>query len=244
MEKLALLGGTPVVQKENKELFAWPIIGEEDEAAALDVIRNNSYSGTDITEKFQDEFAAWQGRKHAIAYCNGTLSLYAAMFAIGLGLRKSEILALQWKDIDTEGKTVSINKARVKNADKEYVLKQTKTFDGVRTLHIPSLIMEELGDSGEPEEFIIQDTPDALDSLYKRLQKKIDFPYNFHSLRHFYASIMLMSGIPNKYAKDRMGHATENMLQRVYQHTFESKQQEYDTVLDKFFTESLALQTE
>jgi len=85
MEKLALLGGTPAVQSENKELFAWPIIGEEDEAAALDVIRNNKYSGTDITEKFQEEFAEWQGRKYAIAYCNGTLSLYAAMFAIGLG---------------------------------------------------------------------------------------------------------------------------------------------------------------
>ena len=91
MEKLALLGGTPVISEEPKELFAWPILTEEDKAAAMDVIVNNRFSGRDITEKFQDEFAQWQGRKYAIAYCNGTASLFAAMFAIGLG-RGDEII--------------------------------------------------------------------------------------------------------------------------------------------------------
>lgn len=172
-------------------------------------------------------------------YTKGTrLHLYC-LFAVILGMRKSEIIAVQWKDIDIDKQTISINKARVKNTDKEYVLKQTKTFDSTRTLHLPSVVIEELGEVSEPEEFIIQDTPDALDSQYKRLQKKMNFPYNFDSLRHFYASVMLMSGIPNKYSIDRMGHATENMLQRVYQHTFESKQQEYDVILDNFFAETL-----
>ena len=91
MEKLALLGGTPVISEEPKELFAWPILTEEDKAAAMDVIVNNRFSGRDITEKFQNEFAQWQGRKYAIAYCNGTASLFAAMFAIGLG-RGDEII--------------------------------------------------------------------------------------------------------------------------------------------------------
>ncbi|MBE6749837.1 MAG: DegT/DnrJ/EryC1/StrS family aminotransferase [Ruminococcaceae bacterium] len=85
-EKLALLGGKPAIdEKPYEELFKWPIITAEDEAAAMDVIRKNSFSATDITEKFQDEFAEWMGRKYAIAYCNGTASLTAAMFAIGLG---------------------------------------------------------------------------------------------------------------------------------------------------------------
>ena len=59
------------------------IIAED--PAALDVVRNNKFSGRDITEKFQDEFAAWQGTKYAIAYCNGTMALTSAMFAIGPG---------------------------------------------------------------------------------------------------------------------------------------------------------------
>ena len=86
MKKLALVGGKPVIEnKPDESLFKWPILTQEDEDAALDVIRNNKFSGTDITEKFQDEFAEWIGRKYAIAYCNGTASLTSAMFAIGLG---------------------------------------------------------------------------------------------------------------------------------------------------------------
>ncbi len=87
MEKhLALLGGEPLFKTPlPEELLKWPIITEEDEAAVLDVLRRNAFSGTDITQKFEEEFAAWQGTKHALAFCNGTAALYAAMFAIGLG---------------------------------------------------------------------------------------------------------------------------------------------------------------
>lgn len=86
MEKLALLGGTPAIENAPvKELFGWPIITEEDEKAVLKVLHDNSFSGTDITIRFQEEFAKWQQRKYALAWCNGTMSLAAAMFAIGLG---------------------------------------------------------------------------------------------------------------------------------------------------------------
>lgn len=86
MSKLALLGGEPVIKNPPMEhLFGWPIITEEDENAVLEVLRNRSISGTDVTIKFQEEFANWIGRKHALAFCNGTASLTAAMFAIGFG---------------------------------------------------------------------------------------------------------------------------------------------------------------
>ena len=87
MSKTALLGGTPLItEAAPAELFKWPILTQEDIDAAMDVVVNNRFSGTDITIQFQDEFAAWQGRKYALAFTNGTMSLTAAMFAIGLGL--------------------------------------------------------------------------------------------------------------------------------------------------------------
>ena len=86
MKHLALLGGPRVSdEKGPDELLRWPIITEEDEAAILDVVRRNAFSKTDITEKFQEEFAKWIGAKHAVCYCNGTCALFAAMFAVGLG---------------------------------------------------------------------------------------------------------------------------------------------------------------
>ncbi len=87
MEELALLGGEPLL-KENqfsKEYFKWPILTKEDEDAALEVIRAGKFSETDITMKFEEEFAEWIGANHALTYCNGTQALAAAMFAIGLG---------------------------------------------------------------------------------------------------------------------------------------------------------------
>ena len=85
MSKLALLGGEPVfTEKAPQELFKWPITTQEDIDAATEVIVNNKYSGTDITTKFEEEFAQWQGRKYALAFTNGTMSLAAAMFAVGL----------------------------------------------------------------------------------------------------------------------------------------------------------------
>lgn len=91
MEKLAILGGEPVIKPNTidpelkKQLFKPMILTKEAEDAALEVIRNGSFSGLDVTEKFQEEFAAWQGSKYCIAFCNGTMALTASMFAIGLG---------------------------------------------------------------------------------------------------------------------------------------------------------------
>jgi dTDP-4-amino-4,6-dideoxygalactose transaminase len=85
MEKLAIFGGNPAISDVPEDLFRWPIITREDEDAVLEVFRNSWQSGTQITEQFEKEFAAWQGTRHAVAYCNGTLALEAAMFACGLG---------------------------------------------------------------------------------------------------------------------------------------------------------------
>lgn len=85
-DKLALLGGPKsVCENVPDELFAWPYVNKEIEDAVLDVVRGNKMSATDITVEFEKEFAAWQQRRYGVAYCNGTLSLQAAMFAIGLG---------------------------------------------------------------------------------------------------------------------------------------------------------------
>ncbi len=86
-KKLAIHGGKPAIDfKAPDELFTWPILTQEDEDAALDVIRRNAFSGTEISIKFENEFAEWIGSKYAITFTNGTMSIMAAMFAIGLGV--------------------------------------------------------------------------------------------------------------------------------------------------------------
>jgi len=67
------------------DLFTWPIITREDEEAVLAVLRQGAMSGTAVTKEFEKEWAAWNGVKYALGYCNGTASLQAALWACGVG---------------------------------------------------------------------------------------------------------------------------------------------------------------
>ncbi len=83
-EPLALLGGPKTVTAEPGDMFTWPIVTDEDEQAVLDVLRRGAMSGTDVTRKFEAEFVEWQGTAFALAHCNGTAALQAAMWAVGV----------------------------------------------------------------------------------------------------------------------------------------------------------------
>ena len=84
-EEPALGGGPKAITLDAGDVFRWPIVTEEDEQAVLEVLRAGQMSGTEVTQQFEDEFAQWIGRKHALCYNNGTESLRAAMWACGVG---------------------------------------------------------------------------------------------------------------------------------------------------------------
>ena len=154
-------------------------------------------------------------------------------FSVYAGLRHSETIALTWGDINN--RTISITKAKVRDADGQYQIKPPKTTAGTRKLEMPDKLYNTLPPRGEDSESVITSNIKTLDNLYIRVSKKVGFNYNFHSLRHYYASILLLEGVPNKYAMGRMGHATDNMLKNVYQHTFRSKQEEIDKTINAAF---------
>ena len=83
-EALALHGGPAAVSREPGDTLTWPIVTDQDERAVVEVLRSGNMSGTDITRQFEAEFAAWQGCEFALAHCNGTAALQAAMYAVGV----------------------------------------------------------------------------------------------------------------------------------------------------------------
>ncbi len=83
---LAIHGGPKAVQTDPGDIFAWPIITQEDEDAVLDVLRAGKMSQTDITLQFEKELAEWHGVEHALCHNTGTAALHAAMWACGVGV--------------------------------------------------------------------------------------------------------------------------------------------------------------
>ena len=87
MSKLALYGGTPVLNAKEvpEEMFHWPIVNDAMRQAQAEVLETGNMSGTDISRKFEKQFAEWHGVKYGLAHNTGTNALLAAMYGIGLG---------------------------------------------------------------------------------------------------------------------------------------------------------------
>ena len=83
--KLAILGGRPVIAKKDERLFHWPIVNEAMKRACAKVLDEGSMSGTDRSREFEAKFAAWNGRKYALSFPNGTSALTTAFWALGIG---------------------------------------------------------------------------------------------------------------------------------------------------------------
>lgn len=166
-----------------------------------------------------------------------TQDIYLPVLLAALqGLRKSEVFGLTWNDIDLEKGTMCIDKALVQNEDRIYVIKPTKTYDSTRTLKLRQQVIDALPSPRAGNDPLIDISYEAFTSRYKRLMKKIGMEkVTFHSLRHYYASVAHLNNIPNKYTMQWMGHSTEDMLKKVYQHIFEDSTNEFDDRMKDFF---------
>ena len=92
---LAILGGPPALSPADvpDDLFTWPVVTDEDEQAVLEVLRAGAMSRWDVTERLEEELAAWQGRALALAHSSGTAAIQAAMF--GAGVRAGDEVVCQ-----------------------------------------------------------------------------------------------------------------------------------------------------
>lgn len=152
----------------------------------------------------------------------------AFILGASLGLRRSEICALSWADID--GNILHIRKAMVQDKKNQWVIKATKTNAGTRDIDVPDYILSRFNalktPENKPADMIFPFTPSAITMRFYKVSKNIGINCRFHDLRHYNASVMLALGVPDKYAMQRMGHATPNMLKNVYQHLIDEKEKE------------------
>ena len=86
MSKLAFFGGPKAVTADEGDIFRWPIITAEDEAAVLDVLRRGAMSGWDLTLAFEEDLKSYFGLQHALCHNTGTAAIQAALWACGVGV--------------------------------------------------------------------------------------------------------------------------------------------------------------
>lgn len=159
-----------------------------------------------------------------------------------LGLRPSEVAALEWQYFTDH--TIKIRGARVLDENNELVYKrENKSRKGTRTLDVPDYLWDKLyplrpkGGKGR----IFDSKPTTVSNSWRKFTRREGYPdYRLYDLRHSYASLMLSLGVPDKYAMERMGHTTPDMLKKVYQHTYSSKNALISSMLNEWFTEHIS----
>ena len=174
--------------------------------------------------------------KKLVSALNGKEIEIPVLIALFLGLRRSEILALEHSDYDAKTKTLSVNKAMVPNTENQYVLKTTKTVKSTRKLAVPDYLARKLEERVKSGKRFFDVNPARITTNLKALCREIGIPeMGLHDLRHQNASIMLSLGIADKYAMERGGWSSNSTMKNIYQHTFAAGRQEADILMNNFF---------
>ncbi len=169
----------------------------------------------------------------------GTDMYFPLLLEISLGLRRGELLALQWDDIDFEGGVIHIHRNRVTTSE-GVITKAPKSSAGIRDIHIGENLLEicelehsrylsdkeELGSQFTDSNLVIRQPngkpfqPDSWSQKWIRFTSCHGLKHiKFHALRHSCTSIMLQTGVSPKVMQERLGHADISMTMNVYAHT-------------------------
>ncbi|MDP4117653.1 MAG: site-specific integrase [Bacillota bacterium] len=160
------------------------------------------------------------------------------LLALWQGMRMSEIRGIKWDSI--KGDMLHIKTAIV-DAENKAVEKGTKTVASNRKIKLPNYLLDLIKKQPKNNEFIVTLSGQAIYKRFTRLCEKEGLPhYRFHDLRHTNASVMLALKIPDKYAMERGGWATNNTLKTVYQHTMSDERKIVDDKVNTYFESLLS----
>ena len=183
--------------------------------------------------------------QQALAVADDLSTYLIILLGASVGLRRGEMAALQWKDIDFAKSTISITQNRVHTAE-GVIEKSPKTQAGKRTITIGQDVVDALRDTkaiydkavcnkpgfkdlgyvlfkenGEPFH------PNSLTQKWERFVAKHNLPpIRLHDLRHSNATAMIAAGINAKVVQHRLGHANVSITLNTYTHVLPEMDQE------------------
>ncbi|TYS12990.1 site-specific integrase [Rossellomorea vietnamensis] len=177
------------------------------------------------------------------------------------GMRVGELVALKWKDIDFNKRTVRINKTyyNEKNNIAKYLLVPPKTERSKRKIVVAKLVIDMLRKHKEEQEKIIAQLGDTysdkgfiftnirchhgypiltklVENRMTTLLKKANLNSKLspHSLRHTHTSLLAAAGVKLEDIKDRLGHFDDEMTRKVYLHVTDPVRREASDTFETF----------
>jgi integrase len=162
------------------------------------------------------------------------------------GLRRSELVGLQWPDIDFDAGVLSVKRARVQVAGKT-ITKGPKSAASRRIVDLDIVTVTVLkrwkvaqleerlraGTAWEPGEWVFTNEigapwrPDALTRAFQKATKAGGLPpTDIKGLRHAHATALLRAGVHPKVVQERLGHSSITITMDIYSSVLPGMQRE------------------
>jgi len=163
----------------------------------------------------------------------GTSMYLPILLGAHCGLRRSEMCALTWKDIDLKARKIRVKEALVRGED-GWERKGPKSVSGHRTLDMTDAIYEYLC-AADKNSKPVTICPDTITKRFRLICDELGMPFHQHLLRHYFGSVCASLNIPITYAVKLMGHKSDLMLKKVYAHVLNQKETEARSSIVGYF---------
>ncbi|MFC0472503.1 tyrosine recombinase XerC [Halalkalibacter kiskunsagensis] len=178
--------------------------------------------------------------------------------AITTGMRRGEIVALEWNHFDLEKGKLYVQQTLTYTKEDGHIFKTPKTKNSIRTISLSSGVVEQLkrykqiknreklrnGDRWQGgERFLLFSTdegkpmhPSSVTSWWSKRLKKYELPHiTFHQLRHTSAALLINQGVHMKVISARLGHSKIGTTMDIYGHVLDSADEVAATHFDNLF---------
>lgn len=178
-------------------------------------------------EQIQEFISAVEGTKYQIP----------ALLAL-CSLRRSEIMALTWKDIDLGKGLLHLRGAVVPDENNKMVKKEeNKNTTSRRTVPIMIPQLDEALKAVEyKEDAVVRMHPSSAARGINAICQKAGLPLvGMHGLRHSFASLAYHLKMPEKVAMEIGGWADDATMRRIYTHVAKSDISKYQNAMADFY---------
>jgi integrase len=172
------------------------------------------------------------------------------------GMRRQEILALEWGDVDLDGGRVTVSKA-VEEAKRGVRVKETKSAAGARTIHLPQRAVASLRTHRKQQlelrmqlgaewfcgELVFPSyetggvrRPRNVTKAVARARRNAGITGGtLHGFRHGHATELLRAGVAPRVTQARLGHSTVAVTMNIYSHVLPSMDRDAADKIESVF---------
>lgn len=167
------------------------------------------------------------------------------------GMRVGEVCGLTWDNVDFSNGTITVEKQMVKN-DGAWVYGTPKTSSSNRTIFIGQTLLailkkhkkQQLENRMKYGKLYIDSnavctkeygelvTPSVVKWNTRRISNALSLSFNFHSLRHTHATLLLENGAKMKEISDRLGHSRISITMDTYSHVTDKMRNETVDIME------------